>query len=124
MAAFAVLCVCSSCSKDDEGAGEANYEELIVGTWKTEKSYDVESGNFEYDERTVAEFKSNGKVTMSYDDGGSAVVNWRITNSTLYLELEGEMEAYKINKLNKEEMEITYMDQGEEIEVMYFTRVK
>ena len=124
MAAFAVLCVSSSCSKDDEGAeAKKSYQELIVGTWKLDKEYRVEEDSYNANENTIAEFKSDGKVFMSYDDGSSAVINWRVVNSTLYLEADGDKEIHTIKKMDNKEMILSHID-GSSEEILYFTRLK
>lgn len=122
-AAFAVMLTCVSCNKIEDTVDESNFNKLIVGTWKTEKSYDIETDSFEYD-TTVAKFKSNGKVTMSYDDGNGVTINWHISGSTLRLELDGEEETYNIKKLNKKEMELAEISDGKEKEILYFNRIK
>ena len=125
MAAFAVMCVCSSCSKDDaEGGNEVSYSDLIVGTWKMEKSYIFEEDRYTTAEKTIAEFMPDGNVLMKYDDGDSASIKWRIADSTLYLGIEGEWETYVIKTLDKKEMIITYVENGKETERIYFSRVK
>ena len=124
MAAFAVVCVSSSCSDEDANGGDANYSELIVGTWQMEKSYIIDENRYVEDEKTIANFKSSGDVSMSYDEGGSVSIKWRIADSTLYLGNEGEWEAYEIKTLDKKEMIITYVENGKEVERLYFSRVK
>ncbi|MBO5877898.1 MAG: lipocalin family protein [Alistipes sp.] len=123
MAAFAVLCVCSSCSKDDEGSGGTSYEELIVGTWKLDEVYDIEEERYHEDE-TIAKIKTNGTAYMSYDDGTSMTANWSIVSNTLYLEARGEKYAYTINKLDNKEMVLTWVEDGKEIEIDYFSRIE
>ena len=124
MAAFAVLCVSASCSKDDEGKGGSSYSELIVGTWQMEKSYIIDENRYSEGDKTIANFKSSGDVTMLYDEGGSASIKWRIVDSTLYLGNEGDWETYLIKTLDKKEMIITYVENGKEVERLYFSRVK
>ena len=123
MAAFAVLCVCSSCSKDDEGNSETSYAKLIVGTWELDKEYDGESNSYNDNEKTIAEFKSDGKVFLSYDDGSSAVSNWRIVNSSLYLEEGDDKEIHTIKKLDSKEMVLSTIDGSSEV-IVYFVRLK
>ncbi len=123
MTAFAVLCVCSSCSKDDEGAeAKKSYQELIVGTWQLDKEY-VAGQGLESEDKTIANFKSDGRVFMSYDDGSSGVANWSIDGSKLYIDFEGEREVYTIKKLDSTEMILTWFDDGVEV-TSYFIPVK
>ena len=123
MAAFAVLCVSSSCSKDDEG-GEAkkSYQELILGTWILDKEY-VAGEGLQSDDKTILNFKSDGRVFMSYDDGSSDVTNWSIDGSKLYIDYEGERVASTIKKLDSKEMILIWYDDGVEV-TMYFIPMK
>ncbi len=124
MAAFAVLCVSSSCSKDDEGAeSKKSYQKLIVGTWSLDKEFRVETNSYDAADNTIAEFKSDGKLFLSYDDGDSAVINWRIVDSVLYLEADGEKEVHTIKKLDNKEMQLSTIDGSSEV-ITYFTRLK
>ena len=123
MAAFAVLCVSSSCSKDDEGAeAKKSYQELILGTWILDKEY-VAGEGLQSDDKTILNFKSDGRVFMSYDDGSSDVANWSIDGSKLYIDYEGERVVNTIKKLDSKEMILIWYDDGVEV-TMYFIPVK
>ena len=123
MAAFAVLCVSSSCSKDDEGAeAKKSYQELILGTWMLDKEY-VAGEGLQSDDKTILNFKSDGRVFMSYDDGSSDAANWSIDGSKLYIDYEGERVVNTIKKLDSKEMILIWNDDGVEV-TLYFIPVK
>lgn len=123
MAAFAVLCVSSSCSKDDEGAeAKKSYQELILGTWILDKEY-VAGEGLQSDDKTILNFKSDGRVFMSYDDGSSDFANWSIDGSKLYIDYEGERVVNTIKKLDSKEMILIWYDDGVEV-TLYFIPVK
>ena len=113
------------CTKDDNG--KESYEELIVGKWQLDEEYNGEDDSYRNDEKTIVEFKQDGRCLFSYDDGTTASTKWSISNTTLYLaqtaDVEGE--SYKITKLDKNELVLDYIEQGKTgVSIFYFTRVK
>ena len=133
MTTFAVLCVCSSCSKDDEGKGGSSYSELIIGTWKLDQRYDHQQEEFE-NEGVILCFKSDGNGYIEYTDEGPehnsrTSVKWSINGSKLLLEAAADDESAvaDIQKLDDKELVLveSYKEDGQEWKfTMYFSRVK
>ncbi len=129
MAAFAVLCVCSSCSKDDEGKGGSSYSELIIGTWKLDQRYDHQQEEFE-NEGMILCFKSDGNGYIEYTDEGPehnsrTSVKWSINGSKLILDEAAGDEgvSVEIKKLDDKELVLFDSSEGEKY-TMYFSRAK
>lgn len=126
MAAFAVVTVCSSCSKDgdDDGSGSINSKDLI-GTWKevASKGYEIEDGEkdswddvFEdADDYWGLYFNADGTGGAfnyyggkMYYDGGN--FKWSVKGNSIKLTGTGEESGYssewKIKSLNSNTLEI------------------
>ena len=96
MAAVAVMCVCSSCSKDEDGDVDSK---SIVGTWNlvSDEGYEIYNGKKEEWKETYGGDKYR-IITFNADGMGSEVYRYE------YIE-----DTYKFNwKLNGNKLSIKY----------------
>ena len=139
MAAFAVMCVCSSCSKDEDGKIDSN---SIVGTWKavSEEGYSICDGEkeewnnpYDEDEYFTVTFNANGTgstVDIYGDETNKDDFTWRLSGNNLGIKFEGETEEVgKVEKLTSTQLVVVYewvSSDGKEKEYnkTTFTRVK
>ncbi len=101
MAAFAVMCVCSSCSKDEDEGGNIDSKSLI-GTWRcvSEEGYEIYDGEKEEwkdvyndpDEYWGMTFNADGTgVEFDYYDGDEYKENftWTLSGNKLTVRYAG-----------------------------------
>lgn len=120
MAAFAVLCVFSSCSKNDDGKGGSA---SIIGTWRvvSEEGYEIYYGekdewNEVYSEDyyyTLTFNKSGRGYTAERYDGlikDEDNFTWKLSGNKLTIHFEGESEGEtgKIEMLTAKTLVLSY----------------
>ena len=142
MAAFAVMCVCSSCSKDEDEGGNVD-SQSIVGTWKAVSTegyeiYDGEKeewkevyGNDDYLEITFNADGTGREIYRGRDYEYTDKFNWTLSGNKLSIKYagEGEVESLKVESLTSKQLVIVsdwVSSDGmeKEYEKTTFTRVK
>ena len=118
MAAFAVMCVCSSCNKDDDGKIDSN---SIVGTWKavSDEGYEIYDGEkdewkdtYGDDEYFTVTFNANGTgVTVDIYDGETYEdeFTWNLSGNNLSIKFAGQIEEVgKVESLTSTTLVVVY----------------
>ena len=140
MAAVAVMCVCSSCSKDEDG--DVDYKS-IVGTWNlvSDEGYEIYKGKKNEWKETYGGAKSR-IITFNADGTGSEVYryeyiedtgkfNWKLNGNKLSIKYAGHDDASerRVEKLTSTTLVVAYEwfssdgSIGEHI-IWTFTRIK
>ena len=119
MAAVAVMCVCSSCSKDEDGDVDSK---SIVGTWNLvlEEGYEIYDGEKEEWKETYGGDKSR-IITFNADGPGSEVYryeyiedtdrfNWKLNGNKLSIKYAGDddVEELRVEKLTSTTLVVAY----------------
>lgn len=120
MAAFAVLCVFSSCSKNDDGKGGSA---SIIGTWRvvSEEGYEIYYG--EKDEWNEV-YSEDYYYTLTFNKSGRGYAaerydglikdednfTWKLSGNKLTIHFEGESEGEtgKIEMLTAKTLVLSY----------------
>lgn len=140
MAAFAVMCVCSSCSKDEDSDVDSK---SIVGTWNLvlEEGYTIYDGEKEEwretwdgDESLVITLNADGTGSSVYKDENMENIdnfNWKLTGNKLSVKYAGEEneDVGRVEKLTSTTLVTVYEwvssdGMQKEYEKSTFTRVK
>ena len=119
MAAVAVMCVCSSCSKDEDGDVDSK---SIVGTWNLvlEEGYEIYDGEKEEWKETYGGDESL-IITFNADGTGSEVYryeyiedtdkfNWKLNGNKLSIKYAGDddVEELRVEKLTSTTLVVAY----------------
>ena len=143
MAAFAVMTVCSSCSKDEEDGGKVDSKSL-VGTWRcvSEEGYEIYDGEKEEWKDTYNNpneywgiiFNADGTgVTYDYYNGEEYEDNftWKLSGNKLTIKHpeESDADVGTIESLTSKQLVTVYEwvsadGKEKEYEKATFTRVK
>lgn len=142
MAAFAVVTVCSSCSKDDDEGGKVDSKSL-VGTWScvSQEGYEIYDGEkdewkdvYGNDEYLEITFNADGTGRELYGEGDyeyTEKFNWTLSGNKLSVKYAGddEIESVKVESLTSKQL-VTVWEwvssdgMEKEYEKATFTRVK
>ncbi|MBQ2374760.1 MAG: lipocalin family protein [Alistipes sp.] len=120
MAAVAVMCVCSSCSKDEDGDVDSK---SIVGTWNvvSEEGYAIYDGEKEEwketyggDESLITTFNADGTGSAVYRDeyieDTIGKFNWKLNGNKLSIKFAGDVvvEECRVEKLTSTTLVVVY----------------
>ena len=120
MAAVAVMCVCSSCSKDEDGDVDSK---SIVGTWNlvSDEGYEIYNGKKEEWKETYGGDKYR-IITFNADGMGSEVYryeyiedtykfNWKLNGNKLSIKYAGDdgvVAEWRVEKLTSTTLVVAY----------------
>ena len=119
MAAFAVMCVCSSCTKDDDGNVDSK---SLVGVWKLvlDEGYEICDGEKEEwketygdDESVIVTFNADGTGSEVYDgqyEEYTERFNWKLDGNKLSLKYADydEVSMGRVEKLTSTTLVTVY----------------